>query len=179
MSTAVLVIDVQQGLCEGEQDAFESQKIIARINTITGDARAAAASVIFVQHESSCGYLEFETHAWQLARGLRVEPTDLRIRKTTPDCFHHTKLQELLEQRGVDELIICGMHTEFCVDTTTRRALALGYPVILVTDAHTTQDNKHLSAAQIIAHHNETLASISSFGKRVRTVPTEQLCFDT
>jgi len=175
MSTAVLVIDVQQGLCEGEHDAYESQKIITRINTITRKARTAGARVIFVQHESNCGYLEFQTDAWQLARGLHVDPADVRIRKTTPDCFHHTRLQELLEQHGIVELVICGMHTEFCVDTTTRRALALGFPVVLVADAHTTQDNGHLSAAQIIAHHNETLANISSFTARVRMIATEQL----
>jgi nicotinamidase-related amidase len=70
----------------------------------------------------------------------------------------------------VSELIICGMHTEFCVDTTSRRALALGYPVILIEDGHTSAGNAVLSAAQVIAHHNATLTNISSFGPRVRTI---------
>ncbi len=50
---------------------------------------------------------------------------------------------------------------------TTRRALGLGYPVTLIADAHSTLDNRVLTAAQITAHHNETLANISSFGVRV------------
>lgn len=175
MKTALLVIDVQQGLCEGEHDAFESKLVIDRINEASAKARAAGATVIFIQHESKSGYLEFESHAWQLARGLQVEPTDLRIRKTTPDSFHRTDLEDVLKQRGVTDLIVCGMHTEFCVDTTTRRALALGYPVVLVADAHTTESNKHLSAAQIIAHHNDTLTNISSFGPRVRAIACENL----
>jgi len=53
--------------------------------------------------------------------------------------------------------------------------LALGYPVILVSDGHSTVDNKVLSAAQISAHHNETLASIESFGPRVRAVPASEV----
>jgi nicotinamidase-related amidase len=176
MNTALLVIDVQQGLCEGEHDAFESRQVIARINKVSEKARAAGAVVIFVQHESKSGYLEYGTDAWQLAHGLHVEAIDLRIRKTTPDSFHRTELEELLKRHAVGNLVICGMHTEFCVDTTTRRALALGYPVVLVEDAHTTESNEHLSAAQIIRHHNDTLTNISSFGPRVRAISTENLC---
>jgi nicotinamidase-related amidase len=173
--TALLVIDVQQGLCEGEQEAIESQAVITRINLVAEKARAAGALVVFVQHEGSCGYLEFGSDAWQLARGLRLEAGDLRIRKTTPDAFHRTELEALLQRHGVTDLVIGGMHTEFCVDTTTRRALALGYPVLLVEDGHTTRDNAHLSAAQIIRHHNQTLANISSFGPRASTIPAKDL----
>jgi nicotinamidase-related amidase len=174
-NTALLVIDVQQGLCEGEQDAFESQAVIARINLVAEKARAAGALVVVVQHEGTSGYLEFGSDAWQVAHALRVEAGDLRIRKTTPDAFHRTELQGLLERHAVRHVVICGMHTEFCVDTTTRRALALGYAVVLVEDGHTTQDNAHLSAAQIIRHHNETLTNISSFGPRVHAVCAEDL----
>lgn len=176
MNTALLVIDVQQGLCEGEQRAFESQQVIERINRVADRARAAGASVIFVQHESA-SELEFGTDAWRLARGLHVQPGDLRLRKTTCDSFHRTELQETLQRHAVTRLVICGMHTEFCVDTTVRRALALGYEVVLVADAHTTADRPHLAAAQIIRHHNETLANIESFGVRVRAIPHGELTF--
>jgi nicotinamidase-related amidase len=179
VNTALLVIDVQQGLCEGEHGAFESRQTIERINAVSRHMRAKGAVVIFVQHESEAGYLEFGTAEWQLARGLQVEPTDLRLRKTSADAFHRTELEKILEQHAITDLVICGMHTEFCVDTTTRRALALGYPVVLVEDAHTTEDKPHLSAAQIVRHHNETLTNITSFGPRVRAVSTRDLCVGT
>ena len=175
MNSALLVIDVQQGLCEGDHAAFESRQVIDRINVVSGKARAAGAVVIFVQHESESGYLERGTRAWQLADGLQVEPTDVVIRKTTPDSFNRTELEAVLKRHGAADLVICGMHTEFCVDTTTRRALALGYPVVVVGDAHTTEGNEHLSPAQVIRHHNHTLANITSFGPRVRVVSTEHL----
>jgi nicotinamidase-related amidase len=104
-----------------------------------------------------------------------VEAGNLRTRKTTPDAYHRTELQALLEQQAVSNGVICGMHTDFCVDTTTRRALALGYTVMLVEDAPTTRDKAHLSAAHIIGHHDETLANLSSFGPRVRSVFAEGL----
>jgi nicotinamidase-related amidase len=178
MNTALLVIDVQQGLCEGEHAAFESQQVIARINQVSARARAAGVLVIFIQHESAAGYLEFATPDWQLAQGLRVEPGDLRLRKTTADAFHRTALEQTLKHHAVTDLVICGMQTEFCVDTTTRRALALAYPVVLVADAHTTPGNAHLSAAQVIQHHNDTLSNISSFGPVVRVIATAKLRFD-
>ena len=175
MTAALLIIDVQQGLCEGEGAAFESDAVIARINAVARKTRAAGMPVIWIQHESLTGYLAFETREWQLADGLCAEPGDLRIRKTTPDSFHRTELEEALKRHAVTDLVICGMHTEFCVDTTTRRALALGYPVVLVADAHTSAGNAHLSALQVIAHHNATLTNISSFGPRVRAVTAENL----
>ena len=178
MTTALLIIDVQQGLCEGEGAAFESPQVIARINIVSAKARAAGAPVIFIQHESPSGYLEFETGAWQLAQGLHIEPADLRIRKTTPDSFLRTDLQDVLKQHAIKNLVICGMHTEFCVDTTTRRALALGYPVVLVADGHTSAGNAYLSASQVIAHHNATLTNISSFGPRAQAVSATDVRFE-
>ena len=175
MKAALLVIDVQQGLCEGEHNAFESADVIGRINRVSAKARAAGIPVIFIQHESEDGYLEFGTRAWQLAQGLHAEPSDLRIRKTTPDSFLRTELQATLQSGGITDLIICGMHTEFCVDTTTRKALALGYPVILIEDGHTTEGNGYLTPRQVIQHHNATLTSISSFGPRVHLVSSEAL----
>ncbi len=170
MKTALLVIDMQQGLCEGEGRAYATDEVIARINHVAARHREADAPVVFIQHESTSGYLEHGTPEWQLALGLEVQPGDLRVRKKTPDAFLNTDLEALLKARGVEELVVCGMHTEFCVDTTTRRALALGYPVVLVADAHTSAGNAVLTAPQVIAHHNATLINISSFGPRVRAV---------
>ena len=177
MTVAVLVIDVQQGLCEGEGRAWDSDAVIARINAVTQRARAAGVPVLFIQHESGPGYLERGTRAWQLAHGLQAPPEDARVRKTTPDSFLRTDLQERLRTLGVDELVVCGMHSEFCVDTTTRRALALGFAVVLVADGHTSAGNAALSAPQVIAHHNATLTNISSFGPQVRAVPAQALAF--
>ena len=178
MTKALVIIDVQQGLCEGENQAYDSQKVIARIDHAAARARRAGVPVILVQHESPSGKLKHGTPGWQLAKGLHAEADDIMIRKTTPDAFHETDLEAILKRREVTELVICGMHTEFCVDTTTRRALALGYPVILVEDAHTTAGNAVLSPRQVIAHHNETLTTIASFGTRARAVSSEALAFE-
>lgn len=175
---ALLVIDVQQGLCDGATAPFELDAVIARINAVAAKARAAGAPVIFIQHEGRAGYLEHATSGWQLHHALRVDPIDLTVRKTAADSFHRSELQAVLEHHGVTELVVCGMHTEFCVDTTIRRALALGYPVVLVADAHTSEGSAVLSPAQVIAHHTDVLSSMSSFGPRVRPILAARVVFD-
>jgi nicotinamidase-related amidase len=167
MKTALLIIDVQHALCTGEEAAFDIDRVIERINAIGAKARAVGAPVILIQHEEGSGSLQFGTAGWQLAAGLATRPGDLRVRKTTPDSFHQTELHRLLQERGVTNLVTCGLQSDFCVDTTVRRALALGYHVVLVADGHSTVDNGVLSAAQITAHHNRTLANMTSFGPRV------------
>lgn len=178
MTTALLMIDVQHALCSGEYKAFESERVIERINTVSRKMREARAPVVVIQHEAPGGPLEHETKGWNLAAGLDVQPTDIYIRKKATDSFHNTELQAILQSHGVKKLVICGLQSEFCVDTTTRRALALGYPVTLVSDAHSTMNNSILSAAQITAHHNETLANITSFGPRVVAMPSSEVKID-
>ena len=133
--------------------------------------------MVFIQHEAQ-NELRHGSREWQLADGLIAEPGDVRVRKTTPDSFNQTELAALLKARHIDALVICGMHTEFCVDTTCRRAMALGWPVWLAADAHTSAGNAALTPQQVIAHHNATLANISSFGPRTRAVPTDVLIQD-
>lgn len=177
MTTALLIIDVQQALCSGEQAAFDCQGVIDRINGVARQARAAGVPVIVIQHEAPGTPLAHGTPGWQVADGVETRPTDIFLRKRATDSFHATDLHTILQARGVTRLVVCGLHSEFCVDTTTRRALALGYPVTLVADAHSTVDNGVLTAAQITAHHNTTLANISSFGPRATPVPARDVRF--
>lgn len=175
MTTALLIIDVQQALCSGEWAVFEARRVIDRINQVTQLARSAAAPVVFIQHEESEGPMVHLGDGWQLDPRLDALPSDLYVRKKTCDSFHHTDLQALLQARGITRLIACGLQSEFCVDSTVRRALALGYPVTLVADGHSTLDSGGLSAAQISAHHNTTLSNMQSFGPRVQVVPADQV----
>lgn len=177
MKRAVLVVDVQRGLCEGEYATFDSAGVIDRINGVTARARAAGVLVVIIQHESQAGVLASGSDGWQLAPALQVASTDTVLRKTRTDSFDRTDLDAILRNNRVDELVVCGMQSDFCVDTTTRRALSLGYAVVLVSDGHTTLDNSRLSAAQITAHHNETLSNITSYGDMIRLERAHDLRF--
>lgn len=177
MHTALVVIDVQRALCEGAGATFEADRVVRTINAVGAKARAAQVPVFVVQHESPEGAFVRGAPGWELAPGLAVTESDRRVHKTATDSFHRTPLHDMLQSLGVSHLVVCGMQSDFCVDTTTRRALALGYRVTLVADGHTTCDNQVLTAAQISAHHNVTLANITSFGPRATAVAAAQITF--
>lgn len=178
MKSAVLVIDVQAGLFAWDDGPFEADAVVERINAVTARARNQNVPMIMIQHESESGFLAFEGEGWELQPNLVSLPSDIIIRKTTPDSFLETNLQAELEKLGITNLVICGYATEFCVDTTTRRAAGLGYDIQLVADAHTTHDKDHASGQQIRDHHNATLQNVSSFSGEITCINAEDILFD-
>lgn len=173
---ALLVIDVQHGLFAPEPQPANASHVLSRINGLAAGARQEGVPVIFVQHEAGTGdHFRHGSAAWALHSQLEVAAGDLVSRKTTPDSFHLTDLDETLKGRGVSHLVICGYATEFCVDTTIRRAAALGYDITLVADAHTTHDKPHAPATVIVGHHNATLPNIRSFGVAIAAIAAEDV----
>jgi len=156
--TALLVIDVQNGMFAEDDPVYQGAELLATIGDLLAKARAADAAVIYVQHNGGPGHpLEPGSAGWPIHPAIAPAAGEPVITKSTPDSFHETRLQAELEARGVVKLVVAGIQTEICVDTTCRRAASLGYQTTLVRDAHSTWDSRTLSAVQIIAHHNDTL----------------------
>ena len=78
MKSALLVIDVQRILTEGRHAAYAVEGVLAR------KARAAAAPVIFVQHETKGDEMRHGTPPWQLSPALEVQPGDHHVRRPPP-----------------------------------------------------------------------------------------------
>ena len=160
--TALVVIDTQVGMFEtpGVPPVPDGERLLERIEGLIQQAREAGVAVIHVRHADGPGHpLESGTEGWEIHP--RVAPTggEPVVDKETPDSFLRTTLQDELESRGIGRLVLAGMQTEYCVDTTCRRAFALGYDVTLAADAHGTWDEGGLSADQIVAHHNEVMGN--------------------
>ena len=77
--------------------------------------------------------------------------------KTSINAFTTTNLQQQLVQQGIRELVVCGIRTEQCCETTTRVANDLGFAVTFVTDATTTSPLGSLSAAEVIERTEQVL----------------------
>jgi len=177
-NSAVLVIDMQRGLFGEIPQPYETDNLVQTINNITKKARKLKVPVIFIHHEQHTGVLEYKSEGWNLLPELYVVNGDYKVQKTTPDSFLNTKLEDILKALNINNLIICGYATEFCIDTTTRRAAALGYNVQLVSNGHTTHDKEHSSAENIIMHHNNTLPNITSFSSVIEAVHSEDISFN-
>ncbi len=163
ISTALIVIDMQLGSFSPTAARYQSEAVIARINTLAAKLRAAQGKVVFIQHEGPEGDPHHpDSPGWHLLPELEVLKDDRTVGKTSCDSFLSTDLDQILRADSIERLVICGCATEFCVDTTVRSALARGYHTTVAADAHTTAERPHLSASDIIAHHNATWADFIS-----------------
>jgi nicotinamidase-related amidase len=156
----LLVIDMQNAWLNGGTERHDKDGVVARINHAAHCMRERGDQVIFIRHcddEATIG-----SAAWNVDAGLVVQHADLTVDKTACDSFADTELLAKLHASGAETVFICGLATEFCVDTTLRAALSHGFDVIGLSDAHTTGDRPHLTAAQIIEHHNWTWANMAA-----------------
>jgi len=174
---ALLIIDVQVGLVKLIPADIRAG-VISRIETLLSRARASGIPVIYIQHDGPRGHpLEKHTKGWEIHPSIKPLDTESVVRKRESDSFLETTLQQELEKRGITGLIIGGGMTEYCVDTTCRRATSLGYDVILARDAHLTRDNGVLTAANIIAHHNFVLDDFGAGDHVITVKPADQIIF--
>ncbi|MBP3235262.1 MAG: cysteine hydrolase [Eubacterium sp.] len=65
------------------------------------------------------------------------------IHKEYPSSFLETELQEYLQKQGITDIVVAGMMSHMCVDTTVRACQDYGYNVTLIDDACTTMSLKH------------------------------------
>jgi nicotinamidase-related amidase len=159
MATALLVIDVQEGM-EPEKGAHDGAGVIARIAQLIERARKSGTRVIYVQHDGSAepGHpLAKGKPGHAIHHAIAPDPGETIIGKRQCSSFVETDLDRTLRLANIDHLVVCGMQTEFCVDTAIRSAREHGYRVTLVSDAHTTGDTPVMKAKDIVAHHNFTL----------------------
>ncbi len=155
MTDALIVIDMQQGSFGPDMPRHDAAALVGRLNRLARAVRTDGGAVIFVQHDGPPGDPHHpDAPGWRLLATLEVRPDDTVVRKRSCDAFLDTTLDAVLRETGIDRLIITGCATDYCVDTTVRSALARGWPTIVPSDGHTTADRPHLSAVQIIAHHN-------------------------
>jgi len=183
-STALVVIDVQcgildfPGLARAEETRRALDQTILRIRSLLDRARQAGAPVIFVQHDGGPGHpLEPNTPGWPIRAEIAPLPGEPVVHKRACDAFFETALQEELGKRGVKELVIAGCMTPYCIDTSVRRAVSLGYDVVLASDGHTTADTPALTFEQVIAHHNSVLDGLGAGEHEVRVVPSAEISF--
>ncbi len=151
---------------------------MSKIAILLKQARSSGIPVFFIQHDGAKGSpIEAETAAWAIHPSIHPLDGERVIRKKASDSFFETSLAEELQTGNIGHLIIAGAMSEYCVDTTCRRAVTLGYDVTLAGDAHLTRDTPDLAAAQIIAHHNLLLDGFAAGLHSVKVTPTAQISF--
>ena len=157
--TAVLVIDMQNDFCAPGghteanlgKDVADCQAAVAPIERLVASARRAGAPVVWIKADYDRAYLSPPIHARQVARGVaeaycvsgtwgaafyRVSPADgdLVIEKHRHSAFIGTPLDRVLRDRGIRTVVVAGVQTHVCVESSLRDASARGYYVVVPGD---------------------------------------------
>ncbi|WP_344221049.1 isochorismatase family protein [Kribbella sancticallisti] len=144
--TALIVIDVQESFrVRPNWKAVNHPDIADRVNVLVDAARAKGDLVVWVLHtEPGTGgaFDPAEGHV-RLIEGLEPRAGEPILHKTSHNAFTTTNLQQIFTQHGIREVVISGIRTEQCCETTTRVASDLGYDVVFVTEATATTPLPH------------------------------------
>ncbi|HEX2832807.1 MAG TPA: isochorismatase family protein [Thermoanaerobaculia bacterium] len=172
MSTALLVVDIQDSFkisparwASRNNPAFEENvtKLIAAF-------RAASLPIYFILHnDSDPGFRPGDPEV-RLMTFLDKRDSDPLLTKNTRNSFTSTDLHQRLETTNVRKVVVCGMTTEQCCETTTRVAADLGYDVDFVTEATATFPIGTLATDAIVERTEAVLR-----GRFARIVTVEEI----
>lgn len=149
MSRALIVIDVQESFrAHPLWETTSDLKVADQVNRLVRLFRQAGDQVVWVLHSEPGTGDVFDPalgHVRVMEELERAEGEAL-VRKTSHNAFTTTNLQQLLTERGIRDLTVCGIRTEQCVETTARVASDLGYRVTVAIDATATHPIPHRDA---------------------------------
>ena len=160
--TALVVVDVQNDFCHVDghfarhgKDLSMIGQTVPTICQFVAEAKALGIRTVFIRQgtladgaSDSPAWLRFKCRdgkspdytkvgswGWQFVDGLPVEPGDLVVDKFRSDAFVHTNLDQLLRANGVETVVVVGVVTEGCVESTVRGASYHDYYTVVVRDA--------------------------------------------
>ena len=141
MKTAFIIIDVQNILVE---TGFQTESLLEKISYLQSQARGKNIEIIYVQHIENSEAQTSED--WQLSPLLKRQANEKVFQKRYNSMFKETGLKEYLVQQGIEQLVLCGMQTEYCVDTSVKVAFEYGYQLVIPEGAVTTFDGDDIPA---------------------------------
>jgi nicotinamidase-related amidase len=134
--SALLVIDAQDSFKAGPRWARRSNHAFEQnVGELIRAYRAAGLPVVFVLHTDDDPGFQKESEYFKLMDFIERRPDEPLLVKNTRNAFTSTDLQKRLDALGVRRVVITGIQTEQCCETTTRVAADLGYDVDFVTEA--------------------------------------------
>jgi len=174
-NTALLVVDVQNGVVEG---AHARDAVVANVGHLVQKARGEHVPVVWVQHADEG--LPRGSDEWRIVPELAPDDAEPLVHKQYGDAFEDTDLETTLADLGVGRLVVVGAQTDACIRSTLHGAFTRGYDATLVADAHTTEDQSAWGAPppdQVIAHTNLYWRYESAPGRTAGTVETGAVDF--
>ncbi|MEG0915738.1 MAG: cysteine hydrolase family protein [Myroides sp.] len=174
MSKALIVIDIQNDYFEN--GAIELVKPIeASLNArkLVDFFRTKNLPVVHIQHLSADANLPIfvpGTFGSEIHENVKPQDGEKVIQKYYPNSFKETDLLDYLKSKGITEVVVTGMMTHMCIDSTTRAAKDLGFDCTVIGDACASRDleinGKTVKAEDV---HNAFLSALTFFYAKVQS----------
>jgi nicotinamidase-related amidase len=135
--SALLVVDIQDSFkaIPSRWERRNNPRFEENVDRLIQAWRGAGLPVIFILHTDPDPGFDTASPFFKLMDFLKPLPGEPVILKNTRNAFTSTNLQEMLREKGVERLVVTGISTEQCCETTTRVAADLGFDVDFVTEA--------------------------------------------
>ena len=144
MKRGLILVDLQNDYFKGgKNELVDPEQAAEQAFKVLSFFRKNEWPVFHVRHLSTRQGASFfipDTEGSEFYKANEPLAEEDIIIKHRPDSFLDTDLKEKLAKKGVGELVICGMMTHMCIDTTVRTAGGYGYQVTLIEDACATRD---------------------------------------
>lgn len=175
MKQALLIIDVQNDYFPGgKMELNGSAGAAAQAAKLLQAFREKALPVIHIQHIAARPDATFflpDTTGVQIHKSVEPDSGERVFQKHYPNSFRETRLLEYLHENQISQLVIAGMMTQMCVDTTTRAASDYGFRCVLAHDACAAKalsfNGAHVSAENV---QTAFLAALDGMFANVATV---------
>jgi biuret amidohydrolase len=156
--TALVVVDLQNCFVEGYPlSAPDGPEVVERLNRLAEACRAAGIQVIYTAHVvrpdgSNLGVLgevippvregiiDDGAESAALHKGVALKEGDIFLKKPRFGAFHGTDLELILRSQGIDTIVIGGITTNVCCETTAREANVRDFKVLFLNDGTSTFD---------------------------------------
>ncbi len=168
-NTALLIIDVQNDYFPGGKMTLEkSEQAAENIRKVLDYFRNNHLPVIHIQHISTNEGATFflpDTDGVKINNRVLPKENEKIITKHFPNSFRETDLLNYLQSKKIKSLVITGMMTDVCVESTTRAAFDFGFSNTVIGDATATR-NRELNGEVLKAEEVQRsfLAAISALG---------------
>ena len=178
MSQALLIIDIQNDYFpDGAMELVGSLAAGARAGELLAAFRRRLLPVVHVQHLSTrpgAGFFLPGTHGVEIHPCVAPAAGEPVFHKHYPNSFRDTGLLAWLREQGVDSLVVAGMMTHMCIDTSVRAAFDLGFGCTLAHDACATRDL--VFAGETVAARQVQTAYVAGLGALfAKPLPTAEI----
>ncbi|MCD6160860.1 MAG: cysteine hydrolase [candidate division Zixibacteria bacterium] len=164
-NSALIIIDMQNYFLDKKSHAYipSAKAIILRIEYLLAEYKKRKLPVIFTRHTNSAEDAKMMNKWW----GDLISPDDnlseiiddfdlansFVIEKHQYDAFYETELENILHNKKVKQVVICGVMTNLCCETTTRSAFMRGFePLFTIDGTATYSEDFHLAALMNLAY---------------------------